>query len=528
MGWVAVVARRVIALHHSFIVRSRSRRPMSSRSHRKSGLLLHPTSLPGPFGIGDLGPTAHAWIDVLVRANQSWWQILPVGPTGFGDSPYQSFSTFAGNINLLSPELLQRHGLIDDHDLAGESFAGDRVEYDKVGPFKLRIVRRAWENFKVGRASHLRGGYEAFVSDKRDWLPDYALFMALRDARNGAPWYDWPPELLNRTESSPVLELARREMADEIGAYQFGQFLFFQQWGDLRRYARERGIQLIGDVPIFVSADSADVWSAPRLYLLDGALRPKVVAGVPPDYFARTGQLWGNPHYDWDAMRQTNYAWWASRLRATLELVDLVRLDHFRGFAAAWQVPAGHQTAEHGWWAPGPGIEFFRSIQETLGGHLPLIAEDLGEITPDVYALRDALGLPGMKILHFAFSHPDNAFLPHNFTTPNCVVYTGTHDNDTSRGWWETATDHEKYFYRRYSQRDGSDIAWELLRMAWATTADLAIAPLQDVLDQGGNRRMNVPGTGQGNWKYRYQQHELSDATIQRLAELTETYGRSR
>jgi 4-alpha-glucanotransferase len=496
------------------------------RPNRSAGLLLHPTSLPGPFGIGDLGSAAHAWVDTLQRAKMTWWQVLPLGPTGFGDSPYQSFSTFAGNVNLISPELLVRDGLLSHDDLGGHSFPADRVDYEKVGPFKLGVVKRAYENFRTGHAGHLRGAYEAFVGDRQAWLPDFALFMALKDARNGEPWYDWPPELLHHGTNSPVLEHAAREMADEIGAHQFGQFLFFRQWADLRRYAREKGIKLIGDVPIFVSGDSADVWANPKLYLLDENLRPKVVAGVPPDYFSRTGQLWGNPHYDWAAMAETGYAWWVARLKAALEQVDLVRLDHFRGFAAAWQVPAGEKTAERGEWVVGPGMDFFRRLRLEFGHDLPLIAEDLGEITPDVYALRDDLNLPGMKILQFAFDGPKNPFLPHNYTAVNCVAYSGTHDNDTTRGWWAQAPEGEKHYFRMYTGRDGSDVSWDLIRLAWSSVADYAIAPVQDVLDLPTEERMNLPGTGQGNWRYRMRDGAVSDFVVHRLRELTEIYGR--
>ena len=499
---------------------------MSHRYPRSSGILLHPTSLPGPFGIGDLGPTAHAWVDTLAKADQSWWQMLPLGPTGYGDSPYQSFSTFAGNLNLISPELLVRDGLIREHEIGHVSFPHDRVDYVAVESFKLGLVRKAWENYRQGRTPHLKESHESFVFDKREWLGDYALFMALKEVRQGQPWYDWPTEFRRRDSSAAAYALAKEELADELGAYQFGQFLFFRQWGELRKHAHECGIRLIGDLPIFVSPDSADVWSNPSLYLLDGALRPRVVAGVPPDYFSRTGQLWGNPHYDWEAMRATGYAWWKARLKATLEMVDVVRLDHFRGFLAAWQVQAGESTAINGEWVLGPGADLFRELKSALG-ELPLIAEDLGEITPDVFALRDELGLPGMKILQFAFASPKNPFLPHLYPA-NCVVYTGTHDNDTTHGWYAAAPEKERDFFRRYTSRDGSDIAWDLIRLAWASVADLAIAPLQDVLDLGTEFRMNLPGTATGNWHWRMPATGLNEWAASRLIEMTEVYGRKR
>jgi 4-alpha-glucanotransferase len=496
---------------------------MSERLPHSSGLLLHPTSLPGPFGIGDLGPTAHAWVDTLARARQTWWQILPVGPTGFGDSPYQSFSTFAGSLNLISPDLLVRDGLLRPEDVGGHSFPDDRVDYMAVEPFKLGLVRQAWANFRSGWAGYLRDPYDGFLHERRAWVGDYALFMSIKEAHGGRPWYEWPSELRRREAS---LATARNDLADAVGAHLFGQFLFLRQWYELRRHARERGIRLIGDVPIFVSADSADVWAYPQGYLLDENLHPRVVAGVPPDYFSRTGQLWGNPHYDWEAMRQTGFAWWVARLRATLELVDLVRLDHFRGFLAAWQVKAGEQTAVKGEWVHGPGEELFALLRSDLGG-LPFIAEDLGEITPDVYALRDALGLPGMKILQFAFDKPANLFLPHNYTA-NCVAYTGTHDNDTTRGWWATAPDNEKRYCRLYTGRDGSDIAWDLIRLAWGSVADVAIAPVQDILDLGTEDRMNLPGVGQGYWRWRMRPGAFDDRHVERLTEMTEAYGRTR
>jgi 4-alpha-glucanotransferase len=498
---------------------------MSERLPRSSGVLLHPTSLPGPFGIGDLGPAAHAWVDTLARAKQTWWQILPVGPTGFGDSPYQSYSAFAGNLNLISPELLARDGLLRSDDLQGHSFPDDRVDYPAAEPFKLGLVRRAWANFQGGSSGHMQEAYDKFLFEKRAWVGDYSLFMAIREARGGQPWYDWPAEVRNRESAGAGLAHVRRELADLIGVQLFGQFLFFQQWEALRRHARERGIQLIGDVPIFVAPDSADVWANPQGYLLDQNLRPRVVAGVPPDYFSRTGQLWGNPHYDWEAMRETGYAWWVARLRATLELVDLVRLDHFRGFLAAWQVPAGEQTAVNGKWVHGPGEDLFARLRVDLGG-LPFIAEDLGEITPDVYALRDALGLPGMKVLQFAFDKPTNPFLPHNYPA-NCVAYTGTHDNDTTRGWYATVSPSERDLYRRYAARDGSDVAWDLIRLAWSSVANLAIAPLQDVLDLGTSARMNVPGVCGGNWRWRVAPGQPDGWALGRLVEMTEVYGRA-
>jgi 4-alpha-glucanotransferase len=348
--------------------------------------------------------------------------------------------------------------------------------------------------------------------------------MALKDAHQGEPWYNWPAELRRWQAGSSALTPAREKLSDEVGAYQLGQFLFFGQWQELRQHAKSKGVRLIGDVPIFVSPDSADVWANPRGYLLDDTLRPRVVAGVPPDYFSRTGQLWGNPHYDWEAMRRDGYAWWVARMKAVLGLVDVVRLDHFRGLVAAWQVPASEATAVKGEWVSGPGVDLFEKLRAALGD-LPVIAEDLGEITPDVYALRDALGLPGMKILQFAFDKPTNAFLPHNYSF-NCVAYTGTHDNDTTRGWYATAPIVEKDYYRRYTCRDGTDVAWDLIRLAWASPADLAIAPVQDIMDLGTESRMNLPGVGQGYWRWRMPPGCPDGWALSRLIEMTEVYGR--
>ena len=322
---------------------------------RTSGVLLHPTCLPGPFGIGDIGPASYQWIDQLARARQKWWQILPVGPAGAGDSPYQSYSAFAGNVALISPELLVRDGLIRQEDLAGHSFPADHVDFENVNPFKTALLRAAWESFKAGKAHWMRDPFEAFRYAKRDWLEDYATFMALHDAHQGTPWHSWPPELLRHDPQNKIFASARQEQSDDIEFYQFGQYLFSRQWQALRDHARGKGISLFGDIPIFVSPDSADVWANPKLFLLDESLRPKVVAGVPPDYFSPTGQLWGNPLYDWAVMKEDHYSWWVRRLKATLELVDIVRLDHFRGFAAAWNVPVQEQTALNGRWVPGPG-----------------------------------------------------------------------------------------------------------------------------------------------------------------------------
>ncbi|WP_020470492.1 4-alpha-glucanotransferase [Zavarzinella formosa] len=498
---------------------------MSERFTRSSGVLLHVTSLPGPYGIGDLGPEAYAWVEQLVQARQTWWQMLPLGPTGAGNSPYQSFCSFAGNPNLVSPEMLLREGLLHPDNVTGFDFPADRVDYGAVAPFKKAVLRRAWENFRDGHATHLRDAYDTFRFEKREWLDDYALFTAIKEARMGEAWQNWPTEFMRRDQTSAVLEFARQEMADEIQSHQFTQFLFFRQWAALRRFANSKGVRLIGDIPIFVSPDSSDVWGNPKLFQLDGALRPKVVAGVPPDYFSPTGQLWGNPVYDWDAHRETGFAWWVARLRCTLELVDVIRLDHFRGFAAGWQVRAGETTAMHGEWSPGPGADLFTKLRAELGD-LPLIAEDLGEITPDVYALRDNFKLPGMKVLQFAFDDPRNAFLPHNYNT-SCVAYTGTHDNDTTKGWFSTLPEYQNILLNRYVKTSEDTVAGDLVTMAWGSVAEIAITPLQDLLNLGSEARMNIPGIATGNWEWRVRNGAFTGEMIASLRAKTELYHRA-
>jgi 4-alpha-glucanotransferase len=497
------------------------------KSNRSAGILLHPTSLPGPYGIGDLGPNAYHWIDVLVHARQTWWQILPLGPTGYGDSPYQCFSAFAGNPYLVSPDALLEDGLITRSDVAGFNFPATHVDFGPVIQFKVKLLAHAWKSFQAGAAPHLKAEFERFTVEQSAWLDDFALFMALKDAHGGVSWLEWDAPA--RLRDAAALARARTQQADVIGLHKFRQFLFFRQWFALKKYANDRGIKLIGDVPIFVSSDSSDVWANPELFQLDAERRPTCVAGVPPDYFSATGQLWGNPLYDWAALKQTGYRWWIERMRATLMQVDLVRVDHFRGFEAYWEIPAGMPTAEIGQWVKGPGAELFVALTGALGEHIPIIAEDLGIITPEVDALRNRFDLPGMRILQFAFGGAtEDRFLPHTYETRNTVVYTGTHDNDTTRGWYTTITERERDFVRRYLARDGSDIAWDLIRLAWASVADYAVAPLQDVLDLGSEARMNTPGTPSSNWSWRLPDNQLTRAIVDRLGDLTELYGRQR
>ncbi|MGH7223434.1 MAG: 4-alpha-glucanotransferase, partial [Gemmataceae bacterium] len=471
-----------------------------------------------------LGPAAYAWVDALARARQSWWQILPLGQTGYGDSPYQSFSAFAGNANLISPELLAREGLLNAADYAGETWPVDRVDYERVIPYKAALAARAWDNFQAGRGSTLRPAFDEFRDREAAWLDDFALFMAIKEVHGDVSWYEWPEELIVRKPAA--LQRARQELAEAMEVHRFRQFLFAHQWAALKQYARDRSIRLIGDVPIFVAADSADVWTHPELFQLDERRREVVVSGVPPDYFSKTGQLWGNPLYHWEAHQSSGYVWWTARLRAALTRVDLIRLDHFRGFEAYWEVPAGQPTAENGRWVKGPGADFFCVLSAKIG-RLPIIAEDLGVITPEVRQMRLQFDLPGMRILQFAFGGaPEQRFLPHRHER-NTVVYTGTHDNDTTHGWFQTLTEDELRFFRGYAPSTDDDVSWDLIRLAWMSVANYAITPLQDVLSLGSEARMNRPGTPSGNWRWRFRAEKLIEPLLDRLAELTVLYERS-
>jgi 4-alpha-glucanotransferase len=498
--------------------------PRSLSKNRSAGILLHPSSLPGPFGIGDLGPVAYTWVDALARAHQKWWQVLPLGPTGFGDSPYQALSTFAGNTNLLSPESMIQDGLLDRPDVVGMDFPADRVAFENVAPFKDHLLGRAWHLFHQGRGGHLRGEFDAFVAaNAAAWLDDYALLRALRDAHGGKGLQEWPPELVRRDKAA--LAKVREQYRGEMEKRRFGQFLIFRQWKYLKSYANSKGVRLIGDVPIFVAADSADAWTNADLLYLDANRHPTVVAGVPPDYFSATGQLWGNPLYNWEASRKTGHRWWVARLRATLEQVDLVRIDHFRAFESYWEIPAGSPTAEGGRWVKGPGVEFFKTIGQQLG-KVPVIAEDLGLITEAVEDLRDELGLPGMRVLQFAFSdNHRNLYLPHNHVR-NTVVYTGTHDNDTTVGWYASLPENQRTMLHRYEPGIERDPPRELIRMAWESVADYAIAPLQDLLRLGTEARMNRPGQPVGNWRWRLLPDQLTNEAVEWLGGITELYGR--
>ena len=503
---------------------------IAMRLPRAGGILLHPTSLPSRFGIGGLGPEAHAFVDFLIETGQRWWQMLPLGPTGFGNSPYQSHSSYAGNTLLISPELLLEDGWLSPKDWDDyPKLPEDVVDFDAVTEAKERLFRRAFERFRPDQLD-----FEAFRQDSAHWLDDYALYMALKEAHCGAPWYNWGPELVKREPRTIARQ--RAKLGEAILYYQFVQYAFARQWQRLRESCQAGNVHLIGDLPIFVAQDSADVWARPELFLLDEYGLPTVVAGVPPDYFSETGQLWGNPLYNWEVHANEKFAWWLARMRATLERVDLVRLDHFRGFEAFWEVPAGSETAATGRWALGPGTAFLEALREGLGG-LPLIAEDLGEITAEVEALRDRFELPGMKILQFAFSGDPGADnnLPHKFIN-HCIAYTGTHDNDTTVGWFtrsDAATtqsraqvEAERAFVRRYLGSLGDAIHWDMIRLAMASVADTVIIPMQDILGLGSSARMNVPGRAEGNWGWRLRREQLDEVVRNRLADVTAAYYR--
>jgi 4-alpha-glucanotransferase len=494
--------------------------------YRAAGVLLHVTALPGPYGIGDIGPAACQWIDRLVEAGQTWWQVLPLGPTGQRHSPYEPLSSFAGNPLLLSPDWLVEDGLIQGGDCHGESFPAEYVDYERVRPFKYHLLQVAWRNFQGGARDDLRGEFDAFCRTQARWLDDFSLFVALKGKYGDVPYPQWPLPLA-RHESAAVEE-ARRELAAEAEQVRFGQFLVARQWNRLRDHARWRGLRLMGDLPIFVSLDSCDAWAHRDVFQLDEECRPQSLSGVPPDYFSPHGQLWGNPPYNWQRLAETGYRWWIDRLQSQLSCLDLVRLDHFRGFAAAWHVRPGAVTAREGEWRPGPGADFFTALQKQLGG-LPFVAEDLGLIDEPVRALRDEFQLPGMRVLQFAWEgDPKNPFLPHNFV-PNTVVYTGTHDNDTTRGWYESLDEAPRVQVDRYLDRTpghAGPIAWDFIRLAWLSVGALAIVPLQDLHNLDTSARFNRPGEPDGNWRWRATGELLPDELAHKLRTLTELSNR--
>lgn len=495
---------------------------------RYSGILVHPTSFPSPYGIGDLGSGAYEFIDFLSASGQRLWQVLPLGPTGFGDSPYQGFSAFAGQPLLISPELLLEAGLLTEEDILEEhapEWDPRKTDYGPVITFKTALFKKAWKAFRHTPDKTLLEEFELFCEEERYWLDDYTLFMACKDDHEGRCWLEWEPEILNPTEKTK--KVYREKLADAIGYYSFVQFIFQKQWLRLRDYAHEKQIEIIGDIPIFVALDSADVWADKKQFQLDTKGYPTRVAGVPPDYFSATGQLWGNPLYDWEYHKQTGYKWWISRIRRQLTLTDYLRIDHFRGFEAYWSVPAKEETAINGKWVKGPGADLFHAVEKVLGSDLPIFAEDLGIITPEVEALRDSLGFPGMKVLQFGFGDmTDENYVPHYYTNPNCICYTGTHDNDTTMGWYAAQPELIRDRVRRYGNTDGNMVSLDFIRFCLGSIAKYAIFPIQDLFVMGSDARMNTPGVAADNWSFRYTKEDLTADRQNWLLKTTKLFGR--
>jgi 4-alpha-glucanotransferase len=494
---------------------------------RASGLLLHPTSFPSRFGIGDLGSEARLFVDFMAKSGQQLWQVLPLGPTGFGNSPYMCYSAMAGNPLLISLELLQEQKLLQAEDLVlGVGFRPETIAYEQVTPLKLGLLQRAHQNFNSGEFRELQLAFRNFCQSRAVWLDDFALFMALKDAHGGKAWNTWSPEIAQRQPNA--ISHWRQQLQAEIEMHQFWQFQFFQQWSSLKTYANAQGIQIIGDIPIYVAHNSADVWANPDQFYLDPDTgEPALMAGVPPDYFSETGQLWGNPIYHWERMQAQGFQWWIQRFQTMLDYVDLIRVDHFRGFQAFWQVKQGETTAIYGKWVIAPGDELFETLRQKLG-KLPILAEDLGVITPEVEALRDKFEFPGMKILHFAFgSGSENPYLPYNHSQ-NCLVYTGTHDNNTTVGWFESLSEQDRILVGDYMGGcSDKGIHWDLIRLALSSVANQVIIPVQDLLGLGSEARMNFPSTTGGNWAWRYTAGVLTEEIGDRLRQLTATYGRA-
>lgn len=500
-----------------------------NQTERLSGILLHPTSLPGPYGIGDLGDEAYAFIDFLQMSGQHLWQILPLTHTGYGDSPYQSFSAFAGQPLLISPDRLIEAGFLEKSELSEcpDTDAG-QIDYGAIIPWKEQILSIAYRRFREKKRTdrRLSEEFSAFCLENKAWLSDYALFMSCKKIHGGVSWLEWE-DSYRRPDNDFRVRLFETLSVD-IEYYEFLQFIFFKEWKELKAYANERGIRIIGDIPIFVSMDSADVWANQHLFQLDENGIPTSVAGVPPDYFSATGQLWGNPLYNWEAHEKEDFSWWVSRIRTQLTNLDILRIDHFRGFESYWSIPYGEETAVRGQWMKSPGHKLFSAVIRALGENLPIIAEDLGIITPEVNALREAFHFPGMKVLQFAFeSTGESSYHPHRFTNPMCVCYTGTHDNDTSLGWYASLSEPCREKLRRYmGNTDESRMNLDFLRLCSGSIACYAIFPLQDVLGLGSEARMNTPGTASGNWGWRYQKGALLPSLAEELKNLSILYGR--
>ena len=494
-------------------------------TERSSGILLHPTSLPGKYGIGTLGKETFHFIDFLVKSKQKLWQILPLGPTGFADSPYQCFSSAAGNPLLIDFDILIKEGLLDKKDLASlDTFDNGPVDYGKVIKSKYPLLKKAMETFRKNAGKENKTDFHEFTINNKAWLEDYALFMSLKEHFKQKPWYQWEKQLKMRKETA--LKPFHTLLSDQIEFHKFIQYLFFRQWLAVKDYAHQNNIRIIGDIPLYVALDSVDAWANTDLFQFDKEKNPIAVGGVPPDYFSATGQLWGNPLFRWDALQKDHYHWWIERIKSNLVLYDIIRIDHFRGFAAYWSVPYGEKTAVNGKWIPCPGKELFEYIRQEFG-EIPIIAEDLGVITDDVEELRDSFGLPGMKILQFAFDSSEaNDYIPYNFTK-NCVVYTGTHDNDTIKGWFEKAKPEDRKYVLDYMDSSEKDICTDFLRLAWASVANTAIVPMQDLLSLGNEARMNLPGTTVNNWMWRAKSNDFTTELAQKLEHFTVLYGRT-
>lgn len=493
---------------------------------RVSGILVHPTSFPSPYGIGDLGDGAYEFIDFLEETGQHLWQVLPLGPTGFGDSPYQGFSAFAGQPLIISPDKLAKMGLLANEDLQNiPQWDPHRVDYGPVITYKTGLLKKAWANFCKTEDQELKKEFDDFCQQEKDWLDDYTLFMACKDHHEGRSWLEWEDEI--RVPDTAAKNAWREKLAEDIHYYSFVQFIFQKQWMELRDYAHEKEVKIIGDIPIFVALDSADVWADKKQFQLDTKGYPTSVAGVPPDYFSATGQLWGNPLYDWSYHKQTKFAWWIKRIKRQLALTDYLRIDHFRGFEAYWSVPADEETAINGKWVKAPGEELFRMVQKELGADLPIWAEDLGVITDEVEALRDKFGFPGMKVLQFGFGDMDDQkYIPFYYTTTNCICYTGTHDNDTTMGWYAEQTEEIRDRVRRFGNTDGNMLGYDFIRFCMGSIAKYAIFPIQDLLLLGSEARMNTPGVAAANWAFRYVSEDLREDRKEWLRRTTELFGR--
>ncbi len=496
-----------------------------ANSVRKGGILVHPTSFSGLYGIGDLGAYAYQFVDFLAEAGQSLWQVLPLGPTGYGDSPYQSFSSFAGQPLIISPELLGDMGLLTEQELEPRNWEPTKIDFGPVIEYKLGLLRKAYEHFETMNNAKMVEEFESFCQQQKEWLEDYSLFMAVKDAHGGVMWCQWALEIAFPTQEAR--ERWRDKLKSEVRYYSFVQFIFYKQWFDLKAYANTKGISIIGDIPIFTAFDSADVWGNKELFYLDKEGYPVVVAGVPPDYFSETGQLWGNPLYDWEVHKAQEFKWWVKRVKYTLTMVDCLRIDHFRGFEAYYAIPYGAENAIQGEWRKGPYKDLFYAIQKELGEELPIIAEDLGVITPEVTELRDHFKLPGMKILQFGFDNTEeNPFLPHHYI-PRTVCYTGTHDNDTTLGWYLKAAKDCQDKVEGYMKATRSTVSWDFIRTCYASVSEMAIVPLQDVMGLDSSARMNTPGTTSNNWQWRYLPEMLDMELAKKLRDISIMYGRT-